>query len=402
MESIVADFIADLTITFPEKANLWENYRTLNKKKMKKLTEYFEKRFPERFFDILYQNEEIFQDENIDTFFLPNVNFSHLFTANISEKTKQALWKYLQLILLKVVDNIQSKNPFGNTAELFQGVSDEDLQKKMEETIGSLKDFFQKSTSTTDSAAPSATEGSAPSDSAPSDSASSAKEEGRGPLPKYMEDLFGKLDSEKLQEHLKKLMGGKIGSLVEEIMEEFKDEFGDLEKEMEGDQASIQEAMKKMMKNPQKFMGMMKKMTEKIKNKMREGNNQEEFMRETADVFKEMGGREGFMKMFEEMKKTMPKGARVNEQALNQLEKQFKMKERMRENLEKKKAAATALGVLETTVDGKTVFRIPGSEVQEKSVKETKAEVEAIMQNMGLDNVKVETKKKTNKKKNKG
>ena len=397
MESIVADFIADLTVTFPEKANLWENYRTLNKKKMKKLTEYFEKRFPERFFDILYQNEEIFQDENIDTFFLPNVNFAHLFTANISEKTKQALWKYLQLILLKVVDNIQSKNPFGNTAELFQGVSDEDLQKKMEETIGSLKDFFQKST----------VEGDAPStaDSTPSaaEGNTEAKEETRGPLPKYMEDLFGKLDSEKLQEHLKKLMGGKIGSLVEEIMEEFKDEFGDLEKEMEGgDQASIQEAMKKMMKNPQQFMGMMKKMTEKIKNKMREGNNQEEFMRETADIFKEMGGREGFMKMFEEMKKTMPKGARVNEQALNQLEKQFKMKERMRENLEKKKAAAAASGVLETTADGKTVFRIPGSEVQEKSVKETKAEVDAIMQKMGLENKKEETKKKTNKKKNKG
>ena len=224
METIVADFIADLNTTFPEKAHLWENYRTLNKKKMKKLTEYFEKRLPERFFDILYQNEDIFHDENIDTFFLPNVNFSHLFTADISEKTKQALWKYLQLILLKVVDNIQSKNPFGNTAELFQGVSDEDLQQKMEETIGGLKEFFQKNHENNVSPVGEAGgEGGSPvGGEEGGEAGGEGGKEGEGPgvsgLPKYMEDLFGQLNSESLQEHLKKLMGGKIGGLVKELI----------------------------------------------------------------------------------------------------------------------------------------------------------------------------------------
>lgn len=404
METIVQDFLADLTTTFPEKAHLWEHWDKMNKKKLKKLTQYFEKTFPERFFDILYQNEEIFLDANINTCFLPNVPFAELFQSNISEKTKQAMWKYLQLILLKIIDKIQSKNPFGDTADLFQGVTDQDLQNKMKETIEGLKTFFQQTEKNTGKEEDLGTEntenlGTEDEEGKEGKEDNTEKTDPSGKsLPSFFKDFLGKLDSEKLQEHLKKLMGGKIGSLVEELMEELKDEFGDLEKEMGGleggGEASIQEAMKKMMKNPAKFMNLVKKMTEKIKSKMKEGNNQEEFMRETADVFKEMGGKEGFMKMFEDMKKNMPKGARINEQALNQMEKQFKMKERMRDNLQKKKAAqataaaaaqATAQGVLETTADGKKVFRIPGSQVQEKSVKETKAEVDALMEKMGLN-----------------
>ena len=221
METIIRDFIADLDKTFPEKASLWETWRNLNKKKVKKLTEYFEKIFPERFFDILYQNEDIFKTESeIDTHFLPNVEFKILFSANISENTKQTMWKYLQLILLKSVDRLNSKNPFGETADLFQGVSDEDLQKKMEETISGLKDFFAKSAAST--------EYDKPDPNGPSGGEEFLPKNG---LPKYFEEMFGKLDSEKLQEHLKKLMGGKIGGLVEELMEELKGEFGDLEKE---------------------------------------------------------------------------------------------------------------------------------------------------------------------------
>lgn len=66
METILTDFFADLKTTFPEKTALWEPWQPLTKKKTKKLTEYFEKKFPERFFDILYQNEEMFQDPNIE------------------------------------------------------------------------------------------------------------------------------------------------------------------------------------------------------------------------------------------------------------------------------------------------------------------------------------------------
>ena len=202
--------------------------------------------------------------------------------------------------------------------------------------------------------------------------------------------MFSKLDSEKLQEHLKKLMGGKIGGLVQELMEELKGEFGDLEKDFGAmeDEASIQKVMQIMMKNPQKFMGIIKRVTEKIKTKMQQGDNQEEFMRETADIFKEMGGKDGFMKMFEEMKKNMPKGAHLNEEALNRLERQMKTKERMHKNIQKKKAATvptSSTGILETTADGKKVFRIPGSQTQEKSAKETQAEIDTLMAKMGFD-----------------
>ena len=52
-----------------------------------------------KFFDILYQNQTIFEDNNENNvYFLPGVNFKTLWNENISDKTRETIWKYLQLI----------------------------------------------------------------------------------------------------------------------------------------------------------------------------------------------------------------------------------------------------------------------------------------------------------------
>ena len=89
---LLKDFVNDLLNTFPEYKDkigdemlyLYNTEITINddneKQKcnslLKKVYGYCGKIFPERFFDILYKNEEIFTEEsNVNTMFYPNVDF---------------------------------------------------------------------------------------------------------------------------------------------------------------------------------------------------------------------------------------------------------------------------------------------------------------------------------------
>ena len=56
--------------------------------------------YPERFFDILYQNTDIFTTD-VNTHFYLHIDFSSLWKEDISEKTRKTIWKYLQLILFQ-------------------------------------------------------------------------------------------------------------------------------------------------------------------------------------------------------------------------------------------------------------------------------------------------------------
>ena len=91
--TIVSDFTNDLSITFSEYAYLWEKWRNpdLSESDLTELFHYCVKVYPERFFDILYQKEEIFHpndDTKVD--FLPNVNFKLLYSCeDVSQQTKK-------------------------------------------------------------------------------------------------------------------------------------------------------------------------------------------------------------------------------------------------------------------------------------------------------------------------
>ena len=101
--------------------------------------------YPVRFFDILYQNDDIFKpDSEADVYFFPNMSFKLIFNSEgLSENSKKIIWKYLQLMLFTVVGSANDKSDFGETANLFAGIDEKDLQEKLNETMSNLTGFFE-------------------------------------------------------------------------------------------------------------------------------------------------------------------------------------------------------------------------------------------------------------------
>ena len=74
---------------------------------VQEIFEYCYEIYPERFFDILYQNVEMFENEDLNTYFLPGIDFKILWKENISDNTRNNIWKYLQLILFTIITNVE-------------------------------------------------------------------------------------------------------------------------------------------------------------------------------------------------------------------------------------------------------------------------------------------------------
>ena len=98
-KSTIIDFVKGLSVTFPEYINLWEKWSNIeetSENEYKSLFEYFLTVYPERFFDIIYQNNDIFlKDSKINTFFLPGVDFKTLYNCKgLSENSKKKFVVY--------------------------------------------------------------------------------------------------------------------------------------------------------------------------------------------------------------------------------------------------------------------------------------------------------------------
>ena len=92
------------------------------------------KKFPEKFFDILYQNDELFLNQE-NSELLPNIYFSELYNDSIiTSSIKETIWKYLQCILFSIVPNIQDKESFGINNKLFEVINGEEFKSKLENT----------------------------------------------------------------------------------------------------------------------------------------------------------------------------------------------------------------------------------------------------------------------------
>lgn len=350
--SIIRDFTNDLSTTFPEYAYLWEKWGKIDADYID-LYRYCLGIYPERFFDILYQNDEIFTNDT-NTLFLPCVEFKLLFQCTgISEKTKQTIWKYLQLIMVTIMNGIEDKSAFGDTMNLFDGINEEDLHTKLSETINGLSDFFKQNL---------------------------PEGEEAGDIPnmeefKNMFDVSGENmpNPDDLNEHLKGLFGGKIGALAKELADELSDDimkmFG---QEESGDVNSTQDVLKKIMKNPAKMMELLKKVSTKLDKKMKDGDiNQADIMKEASEIMgkmKGMGGGKEFQDMMKNMAKSMPgmagmmgKNTKFDMSAFSRMSKTEAMKERMRTKLEANKCK------LEEKAPNNLVFKIDGEEGQAKS-----------------------------------
>ena len=388
-QTIIRDFAKDLTTTFPEYSVLWRKWTVedISTKEVEKLFKYCTEVYPERFFDILYQNDEMFKEDSaINTRFLPAVEFRLLYNCEgVTETTRGAIWKYLQLILMTILNSVRDKSAFGDAADIFEGVDAETLQEKLNSTLEEIGSFFKN---LGESSEPSSSE-------APvspnmdefmkhfAEMGSDASGNGFPGMENFKE-AFNNMqkDTESgqedipnandLHEHLKGLFNGKIGSLAKELAEEISHDVEHLfdDESAAGfnpnDIRSTGDLIGKLMKNPKKIMSLMKTISGKLQSKMKSGDiSEEEIMREAGDIMGKMKGMKGMgpmNEMFKNLAKGMGAGAGgkagINVGALQRMQKQMAMKERMRTKMEEKSQAATQCNIEKTGDPTRSIFRL--------------------------------------------
>jgi hypothetical protein len=327
---VLKDFTTDLLSTFPElletlnadllavHSNAFENPSEALVASYTVVYEFLATTLPKHFFDILSERDDLFKAESC--LLLPGIDFKKLWGENISEKTKLILWKYLKLMLLLVVGNVTDKSGFGDAAKMFDAMNDSDLKAKLDEATKDIRDFF------TDA-----------------------------PMP----------NPEDMQDHLKGLMGGKLGSLAKEIADET---VGD----------ASPEKMQEMLKDPSKLFGLVHSVGDKIDKKIKAGELKEsELIEEAVNMLakiKDIPGMGGFENMF----KKFAGGGKMDfggmQGKLNKNMKAAKMKERMQQKLKERKqpeATAPETAAPETPVEakfstGEEVLRTPKKKKKKK------------------------------------
>ena len=433
---IVRDFIKDLSITFPEYAYLWVNWTDakLPESEVQKLYDYCISVYPERFFDILYQNDEIFNAESTtNTFFLPNVDFKTLYNCeNVSENTRKAIWKYLQLLLFTIVNSVKDKSDFGDTMNMFDGIDETELQNKLNETFSSIGDFFKNMEENVNNNETDEQDSEMPMPDMKDffkfaekmkEDAGLDDDEESGMPGGFRFDRNSMPNPEELHGHLKGLFEGKIGTLAQELAEEISQDFGDILGDTNGEQpTNTQDVLKKMLKNPKKIMDLMKTVSGKLDEKMKNGDiSKDEIMKEATEwmsKMKDMGGTDQFNEIFKNLTKNMGglgKNMKFDQNALDRMTKTQAMKERMRNKLEQRRQQAMAQAALnktnaviqESNTPNNYVFRMENEGVQEKtyiSKKQQDQEIDDIMAKLDItDEPKSTTQpaKKSKKNKNK-
>lgn len=329
---VVKDLIRDIKETFPEVIPLinkwWKNYSEFeyidnetdrikafeesHESSIQFLFTFCQKKFPPRFFEILYQNEEMFKvDSDIDTEFLPHIHFKNLWQFDISQKTRDTIWKYLQLILFSVIGSLENKEAFGDSAKLFEAINQDDFKNKLEETLSQMQGLFDIPTSTGDESA----------------DASFNIPEG---LP----------NADDIQDHINGMLDGQLGKLAKEIAEETA---ANLNIDMEN-VTDMKDVFSNLIKNPTKLMGLVKNVGDKLDSRIKSGEIKEsELISEATDIMnkmKNMPGMENIQSMLGKM--GIPglggKGAKMNmgamEAQMNKNMKAAQMRERMKAKAE--------------------------------------------------------------------
>jgi len=301
---IIKEFIHDILHTFPEYQLLIDKWwKKENNEPTQESVEYIFnyciRTYPARFSEILYQNVELFSNENnYNTDFLPGISFKYLWSCNITDKTRETIWKYLQLILISLIGSIKDKTLFGDTSKLLESIDEEEFKNKLEETLDNMKTLFENNEST-------------------------SKE-------------FNIPSSDDIHSHMHTMLNGKLGDLAREIAEETVNDFN---LDMTDESTDPQELFKKLFSEPDKLMNLVKTVGSKLDSKMKSGEmNQSDLMTEASNMMNKMKSVPG-MENIQEMISKMGLGGKNSKINKNAMESEFnkRMKSNsLRERLKKK------------------------------------------------------------------
>ena len=332
---VLDNFITDIDNSFPEfDIKNTVPYNDLeDENNILLIEEHCKKVYPEKFFDILYQNEKIF-DEDIEL--LEHINFKLIWQSNISEETKKVIWKYLQIILFHVIKQVNDPSKLGNSAQLFEFIDNDDFKDKILNIFSEFSVLFNKDTSN---------------NSLFGDISNNPLfgDMSNNPLfgdmsgNKFFEDMSGNFDADEIHKHIFKLLDGNIGKLAKELAE---DTLKDLLDELDCDKNDQKALFEALIKDPNKLIKIMKKLSEKIEGKIKSGEvNQDELIMEAAEMMKNMKNMPGMEDMLKKVAKQQGGGgAKGKAPSMDSIEanlqsklKASKQRARMLEKLNKKK-----------------------------------------------------------------
>lgn len=293
---IISDMVKDILITFPEEKEtlnsdlryVINNSSTIDgvdtdSVSILTIYEFCKQQYPPHFLHIMYQNEELFVPETLEL--LPGINFSKIWKLNISNGTKETLWKYLQLVLFNTIsvdlDGAMNSNMFKDNSELNTKMSDllsnvQDYLCKQSSIDANIpKDSVKQDISVTPSGAECFNDTATA--TATNDATNNATNNATA------SDTEEKVD-------MNKLLGGKLGEMAREIASEASGLFSSDDKV-----ESVGDALKNMLKNPSKVMNMIKHVGDKLENNIKSGKISEtDLLTEASDVLKTMKNIPGF------------------------------------------------------------------------------------------------------------
>lgn len=298
---IISDFVKDILITFPEYGNIISKWWSLEEGAVNDSDYVFKhcvKSFKDHFFNILNKNVEIFVDESFNTEFLPGIVFKYIWKCDISDSTRETIWKYLQLILFAIVGELhEHTGGEGADKNMFSGINETEFKDKLTETFEQMKTLFENQ-------------------------------------PNVGTDSTARPD---LDEHVKQLMKGKLGKLA---MEFAQDTVKELDIDLENAKDTT-DAFQKIFKNPSNLMNVVKNVGDKLDGKIKSGEIKEsEILAEGMELLnnmKNMPGMENMQNIFSAMGmggggQKMNHGATTSR--LQQNLKMAQMRERMRKKQE--------------------------------------------------------------------
>ena len=279
-KKVIVDMTRDILTTFPERFNMtnlnehlknvFENTDDENDTSLKSVFEHCKKVYPDKFFNILYQNDCIFTSEDIyESEFLPGIIFEELWKDPLlSDKSREVIWKYLQLVLFTIISTINNKESFGESAKMFENINEGEFKNKLEEAMEQIQNIFNFNKS---------------------DSGSSEDQEGTEGTEGASEgegiNLGDMPNPQDIHDHVTGMLDGKLGKLAREIAEETA---ADLNMDM-NNTSSVNDVFKNLMKNPTKLMGIVKNVGNKLDEKMKSGDIKEsELLKEAGDIMDKM------------------------------------------------------------------------------------------------------------------
>jgi hypothetical protein len=351
-KKVIVDMTKDILTSFPEQEqNLHKDLKNVvfdidkdtAEESLQNVFDYCRSFYPAKFFDILYQNNVIFEKEESE--FLPGINFKMLWAENISDKTRETIWKYLQLVLFTIVSSISEHDnvneTFGDTTKLFEAINENEFKAKLEETIAQMQNLFGEMKEET--------------------SAGEAGDEGTTAEEKKGINLDDLPDPKDIHDHVTNMMNGKLGKLAREIAEETAADLN-----INADSAnSVNDVFKNLIHNPSKLLGLVKKVGSKLDQKIKTGDMKEsELLEEASELIKKMKGMPGMgdlQSMLSKMGMNMGgKGSgKVNVDAMqtniNQRMKDAKNRERLLKKLTEKKMAQ-AQGQVQPQADEEEIY----------------------------------------------